>query len=299
MIDKLAWGAKVSQTFIDRLVWIVDDLQIGYGRTDGVNKMMACMAWESNETFSPDVTNMAGSGATGLIQFMPTTAKSLGTTTTELAAMTAEDQLNYVWKYFSPYKGKLKTLGDIYMAILWPRGVGKSEAYVLWDKASKPTTYRQNSGIDYDRDGVITKAEATAKVAAKLSKGLSPPYVTEVLTNPLKDTEEAGTEPVDTTPDKTEEPDVVVEREEPEQGNTEAPVEQKHWWDKFSSLLDGQFTGILFIAGALLLNPDFAAKLGTFTLALARGESAYGALASVVGAGLLVIANQRQRQRPK
>jgi soluble lytic murein transglycosylase-like protein len=35
---------------------------------------MACMAWESGRSFRPDVKNMAGSGATGLIQFMPTTA---------------------------------------------------------------------------------------------------------------------------------------------------------------------------------------------------------------------------------
>lgn len=165
---RLAWGARVSAAFRDRVLWLADDLGIN------ADDLMTCIAWESGRSFRPDVKNMAGSGATGLIQFMPTTAVGLGTTTTALGQMTAEDQLNFVWKYFAPFKGKLKTLSDLYMAILWPSAVGKAESYVLWDRASKPTTYRQNAGLDGDRDGTITKAEATAKVAALKPEGLRP-----------------------------------------------------------------------------------------------------------------------------
>ena len=96
------------------------------------DNLMACMAWESAETFSPKVKNAAGSGAVGLIQFMPATARALGTTTTALAAMTVIEQLAYVKRYFQPYRGRLRTLSDLYMAILWPRGIGKAESYVLW-----------------------------------------------------------------------------------------------------------------------------------------------------------------------
>lgn len=168
----MAWGAKVSQTFRDRVRWIVDDLQIGENSDDGCNKLMTCMAWESGRSFRPDVRNMAGSGATGLIQFMPSTAKGLGTTTDKLAAMTAEDQLNFVWKYFSPFKGRLKSLSDIYMAILWPAAVGKPESYVLFSPGT--TAYRQNAGLDVNKDGSVTKAEAAAKVSALLPEGLQP-----------------------------------------------------------------------------------------------------------------------------
>lgn len=168
----LAWGAKVSQTFRERVRWIAEDLQIGDSIADGANKLMTCMAWESGRSFRPDVRNMAGSGATGLIQFMPATARALGTTVEKLAAMTAEDQLNFVWKYFRPYRGKLKTLSDLYMAILYPKGVGRADDWVLFDKSKMPTTYRQNAGLDYNKDGCITKAEATAKVAALLEEGL-------------------------------------------------------------------------------------------------------------------------------
>jgi hypothetical protein len=138
------------------------------------NYLMACMAWESGETFSPSVKNAAGSGATGLIQFMPATARGLGTTTAALAKMTAEDQLNYVYKYFRPYAGKLRNLGDIYMAILWPKGVGQPDHYVLFDKRKWPTGYRQNSGIDVNKDGLVTRAECLVKVNEKLAKGLRP-----------------------------------------------------------------------------------------------------------------------------
>lgn len=192
-VAPMAWGAKVSSVFRDRVRWIVEDLSIGESQRDGCDKLMTCMAWESGRSFRPDVKNMAGSGATGLIQFMPLTALGFfysaaeieAMTETErktrgvaccdkLAAMTAEDQLNFVWRYFKPYKGRLKSLGDVYMAILWPAGVGKPESYVLWSKETRPTTFRQNAGLDVNKDGTITKAEATAKVAALLEEGRRP-----------------------------------------------------------------------------------------------------------------------------
>lgn len=167
----IAWGAKVSETFRDRVWWISETLEVN------PDDLMACMAWESAESFRPDIRNAAGSGATGLIQFMPSTAVALGTSTTKLARMSAEDQLNYVYKYFRPYAGRLKNVGDVYMAILWPSGVGKSDDYVLWNKATKPTTYRQNAGLDLNKNGAITRGECLVKINEKLAKGLKPGYV--------------------------------------------------------------------------------------------------------------------------
>lgn len=165
-VRSIAWGKKVSSTFKERVLWIADDL--------GTNPdyLMACMAWESAETFRPDIKNAAGSGATGLIQFMPRTARGLKTTTDKLAAMTAEDQLRFVYEYFKPYSGRLKNLGDVYMAILWPKGVGKEDHFVLFDRAKTPTTFRQNAGLDVNRDGLVTRAECLVKVNEKLAKGL-------------------------------------------------------------------------------------------------------------------------------
>ncbi len=277
---KVPWGAKVSKTFIDRLAWIVDDLDIGYGIEDGIGKMMGCMAWESGRTFDASIINKAGSGATGLIQFMPTTAKSLGTTTSALAKMTAEDQLNYVWKYFAPYKGKLKTLGDIYAAILWPKGVGKPDDFVYWAKASMATTYRQNAGIDADKNGVITKAEATAKVTKLYEEGFEVDNVSYYGTSTEKD-----------------QPPLVAP------GIAERVGDNPYWQEavfdtkpnvpivktisKAAAGWQGNFAGIALVVGALFTNPQFADALGKFTVRLANGEGSWGALAALVGAGLI------------
>ena len=57
----------------------------------------------------------AATRATGLIQFMPDTALNLGTTTKAIYAMNAIDQLGYVYKYFKPWTGKIKSYFDLYL----------------------------------------------------------------------------------------------------------------------------------------------------------------------------------------
>ena len=133
--------------------------------------LMAVIAFETGESFDPAQKNAAGSGATGLIQFMPRTARGLGTTTAKLAKMTAIRQLDFVEAYFaSAARGRQASLSDLYMAVLWPAAVGRSESYILFRKPSR--AYTQNRALDVNRDGVVTKAEATAKVTAKLAKGM-------------------------------------------------------------------------------------------------------------------------------
>ena len=167
----MAWGAKVSPTFKARVLWTASAL--GCKPDD----LMACMAWESGETFRADIKNAAGSGAVGLIQFMPATAKALGTTTAHLSQMSPEDQLNYVYKYFKPYAGRLHNLGDIYMAILWPKAVGKDDTYVLFDRSKTKVTYRQNRGLDVNKNGKVTRGECLVKIREKLAKGLRKGYI--------------------------------------------------------------------------------------------------------------------------
>lgn len=166
--EPLPWSAKVSPEFIERVFTMARYLRMP---TMGPVWLMGCMAWESAKTFSPSVRNMAGSGAVGLIQFMPDTARGMGTSTEVLAQMTAESQLVYVQKYFEPYVGRLNSLGDVYMAILWPAAVGKPDDHILWKQSERPTTYRQNAGLDVNKDGAITKAECTSKVYDRLMEG--------------------------------------------------------------------------------------------------------------------------------
>lgn len=172
---KMAWGKKVSPRFKALVADIARELHLD--AVNGPNWLMACMAFETAKTFSPSVKNPTGS-AVGLIQFLNTTAASLETSTAELASMTAEDQLDkYVRKYFKPYAGRLKTLADVYMAILWPAAVGRSDEHVMWRRdIQNSRAYTQNRYLDDNQDGVVVKREAAAPVYACLREGLTERY---------------------------------------------------------------------------------------------------------------------------
>lgn len=163
--DPLAWGAKVSERFRERVRLTGQDFGIE------PDWLMACMAWETCRTFSPSI-RCPRSTATGLIQFMERTAEAYGTTCAGLAAMTAEKQLDYVWLYFRDQiaaHGKIRSLSDCYMAILNPIAIGQPEESVLWVSGS--LQYAANNGLDANKDHKITKAEAAACVRRTLAEG--------------------------------------------------------------------------------------------------------------------------------
>ncbi|TNE46301.1 MAG: lytic transglycosylase [Deltaproteobacteria bacterium] len=127
--------------------------------------LMAVMSFETGGSFSPSIRNRT-SGATGLIQFMPSTARGLGTSTDALARMDPMQQLDYVEKYLKPYAGKMNSVEDAYMAVLWPAAVGKGPNHVLFSSPS--IQYRQNSGLDTNGNGQVSAFEAASKVRARI-----------------------------------------------------------------------------------------------------------------------------------
>lgn len=175
--QSIAWGKKVSPTFKARVLWISEALEMANKDIVlGASRLMSVMAFETGESFSAGVKNAAGSSGTGLIQFMSFTAKALGTTVEALAKMTPEDQLNYVYKYFLPYKGKLNSLADIYLAVLYPKAMAAGENDVVWVQGKDGLLYTQNKGLDTNKDGKITKREIVALVSAKYTKGMTAAY---------------------------------------------------------------------------------------------------------------------------
>lgn len=173
----LAWGAKVSPDFSRAAMQACGRLGISEP-----SWLMACMAFETGETFSPSIRNAAGSGAVGLIQFMPSTAAALGTTVEDLASMPAVTQLVYVEQYFSPWKNRLRSLGDVYGAILWPGMIGQKESTVIFraDDPARPKLYLQNKGLDLNHDGLITRAEIVARVQREFDVGLYPQNAADI-----------------------------------------------------------------------------------------------------------------------
>lgn len=152
------WTNKKSSAFVNKTVAIAQDLRIN------PNDLFAIMDFESAGIDHRKVNPL--SGATGLIQFMPSTARGMGTSTQALKSMSEIEQLDYVKKYFQPYKGRIKDLPDVYCAVLWPKCVGKSSDYVLFTRGN--ITYTQNNGFDKNKDGIITKQEITTLVKGRL-----------------------------------------------------------------------------------------------------------------------------------
>ncbi|WP_167760098.1 lytic transglycosylase domain-containing protein [Paraburkholderia pallida] len=177
--DEIAWGKKVSRQFKQKVILISQDL--------GLNPsyLMSAMAFETGESFRPDIRNAAGSGATGLIQFMPSTAANLGTTTAQLAHMTDVEQLDYVKKYFLPKQGKLHTLEDVYCMIFYPKAIGTQNDYIIARKKKINNSgvevddpiYWQNAGFDTGNVGYITKYQISSKLREKYRKGMSDGYI--------------------------------------------------------------------------------------------------------------------------
>ncbi len=128
--------------------------------------LLAVMDQESQ--FNPGVKNFKGSGATGLIQFMPMTASELGTTTGELARMDPIRQMDFVYEYLALVReryGDYKDLTDVYLGILYPKARGADMCYTLFARPGQ--SYRQNSGLDEDKDGRVTISDVNRYLKQK------------------------------------------------------------------------------------------------------------------------------------
>lgn len=125
------------------------------------NDLLAVMLVETGGTLNPAIRNKS-SGATGLIQFMPSTARGLGTTTDDLAKMTRAQQMKYVEKYFDNKLPQGATGGQIYAAVFLPAFI-KEEILTVRGEAY----YNANVGLDYNNDGKISRSDLDAHVNAK------------------------------------------------------------------------------------------------------------------------------------
>jgi hypothetical protein len=126
------------------------------------NWLMALINSETGGTFRSDTYNRAGSGAVGLIQFMPATAQWLGTSTAALAAMDNVAQLDWVERYIVKWlmhynMSTVESYNDLYLMVFYPAAIGKPDNW-----AFPSSIYSQNKGMDMNRDGTITIADFKA-----------------------------------------------------------------------------------------------------------------------------------------
>lgn len=164
--DRLVWGAGRSLDFKTKVIAVAHALSVPR------DFLMACMALETGRSFDPAQKGTVG-GTMGLIQFTPGNAKYLGTSTEALAKMSDVDQLDYVEKHFSKYRGRLHTMADVYLTIFYPNAVGRGAGHTIFTAANDPKNYRNNKGVDTDGDGTITGGEAAGKATAMFFEGLA------------------------------------------------------------------------------------------------------------------------------
>lgn len=130
-------------------------------RPEWLLNVMAC-----ESSFIPSARNrQPGQTASGLMQIIESTARGLGTTTAEIRRMNPIGQLQLVEKYFAPFRGRLGTLADVYLAAFRGFAIeGGPDTIVapLNNSAKERRAYSLNSGLDLNGDRNITKGEIEA-----------------------------------------------------------------------------------------------------------------------------------------
>lgn len=143
------------------------------------NDLLQIISFETAGSFSPSI-RASTSSATGLIQFLDSTAEGLGTTTDALASMSRAEQMAYVQRYLEPYAGRINNFGDLYMAIHWPAGIGQADDYVMYREGTD--AYTANRGLDSNGDGTVTRGETLNRVfevTGATPTGTAAPTLTE------------------------------------------------------------------------------------------------------------------------
>lgn len=100
--------------------------------------------------------------AVGLIQFLPSTARGLGTSTNALYNMSGVQQLNYVYKFYKHAKGNLNEATDLYLYAFFPIAILNNwpdSRIIAYGKLSAKIIAKHNRGLDTNKDGVITVGE--------------------------------------------------------------------------------------------------------------------------------------------
>ena len=131
----------------------------GVARRLGIRpEWLLAVMWKESR-LEPGALN-GSTGASGLIQFMPATASGLGTSAEAIRQMDGSEQLHYVEKYLKPYKGRMDSYEDVYLAVFFPAGLGKADSWILHSSALPASVVAaSNPAVDLDDDGQITVAE--------------------------------------------------------------------------------------------------------------------------------------------
>ena len=148
---------NIRKAFTDKVRLIANALQFD------PNWLMIVMMSESG--LNPQAKNDNTGGkepAVGLIQWLTYSAFAVDTTVAALYKMNALQQLDYVYKYFKPAKGKIKSVLDLYTWTFYPIALNKPDTFILG--SDKSPGYARlvallNHPFDSNKDLKITLGE--------------------------------------------------------------------------------------------------------------------------------------------
>jgi hypothetical protein len=140
-----------------------------YADQAGLNPEAIRVAINIESAGKPNAKN-PNSTATGMLQMLESTARSLGTSTAQLSKMSAEEQLPFITEYF---KRTGLTADDppseYYLAVAAPGAVGKPDDFVIYKQGSP--AYDLNPRWDANQDGIITAGDLRAVGRRRSLKG--------------------------------------------------------------------------------------------------------------------------------
>lgn len=107
-------------------------------------------------------------GASGIFQLMNSTLADMkkagkvdqSMTLVKFRKLSATEQLKLYRLYIAPYAKYIKNIEDVYVANIWPAALQQRGDAVLFRKGS--IYYDQNSGLDFNNDGKVTKSDIRA-----------------------------------------------------------------------------------------------------------------------------------------
>jgi hypothetical protein len=119
--------------------------------------------------FNPAAKNPYGT-ASGLLQFIESTAQKLGTTTAQIRGMSAEEQLPLVERYYEMTMRRTPTRLEDY--VFPPLGradlIGAPDSTTIFSQGSQE--YDANPGLDVNSDGVITVGDVRSHMRSVLNQ---------------------------------------------------------------------------------------------------------------------------------
>lgn len=152
----------VTPTFLCALV----EMSVRHGWDP--NGIAAVISEES--AFNPAAKN-PHSSASGLIQFIDSTATSLGTTTAQIRTMSAEEQLPLIERFFQmSLNGKIPVrIEDYFLSVLGkPNLIGAPDDTPVFVRGSGG--YAGNPQLDLNNDGVVTVGDTRAYMQRVIDK---------------------------------------------------------------------------------------------------------------------------------